>query len=129
MCRFLIGWRKTFLWCFDFFQLHWLGDKYFLRGSEGNDIHKTNVPSLRISFRHEVENFKNKKHFIRPVCLLLFHDCHSYILTWLRLLMLMQTWKDEMQYIYAGQATFPEDVDPWSQPNEIPPWPRNQWWC
>ncbi|PNY02353.1 AMP deaminase, partial [Trifolium pratense] len=55
--------------------LHWLGDKYFLRGSEGNDIHKTNVPSLRISFRYE-------------------------------------TWKDEMQYIYAGQATFPEDVDP-----------------
>jgi hypothetical protein len=30
----------------------------------------------------------------------------------------MQTWKDEMQYIYAGQATFPEDVDPWSQPNK-----------
>ncbi|XP_004509928.1 probable AMP deaminase [Cicer arietinum] len=56
-------------------KLHWLGDKYFLRGSEGNDIHKTNVPSLRISFRYE-------------------------------------TWKDEMQYIYAGQATFPEDVDP-----------------
>ncbi|KAF7809189.1 putative AMP deaminase [Senna tora] len=54
---------------------HWLGDKYFLRGSEGNDIHKTNVPSLRISFRHE-------------------------------------TWKEEMQYIYAGEATFPEDVDP-----------------
>ncbi|RHN41198.1 putative AMP deaminase [Medicago truncatula] len=35
-------------------KLHWLGDKYFLRGSEGNDIHKTNVPSLRISFRYEV---------------------------------------------------------------------------
>ena len=30
----------------------------------------------------------------------------------------MQTWKDEMQYIYAGQATFPEDVDPWNMPNE-----------
>ncbi|XP_061342448.1 probable AMP deaminase [Gastrolobium bilobum] len=56
-------------------KLHWLGDKYFLRGPEGNDIHKTNVPSLRISFRYE-------------------------------------TWKEEMQYIYAGQATFPEDVDP-----------------
>ncbi|KAK7362145.1 hypothetical protein VNO77_04248 [Canavalia gladiata] len=56
-------------------KLHWLGDKYFLRGSEGNDIHKTNVPNLRLSFRYE-------------------------------------TWKEEMQYIYAGQATFPEDVDP-----------------
>ncbi|CAL0330951.1 unnamed protein product [Lupinus luteus] len=56
-------------------KLHWLGDKYFLSGPEGNDIHKTNVPSLRIAFRHE-------------------------------------TWKEEMQYIYAGEATFPEDVNP-----------------
>ncbi|XP_057416255.1 probable AMP deaminase isoform X2 [Lotus japonicus] len=56
-------------------KLHWLGDKYFLSGSEGNDIHKTNVPDLRVSFRYE-------------------------------------TWKEEMQYIYAGQANFPEDVDP-----------------
>ncbi|XP_074309782.1 AMP deaminase-like isoform X2 [Silene latifolia] len=34
-------------------KLHWLGDNYFLRGPEGNDIHKTNVPKLRIAFRHE----------------------------------------------------------------------------
>ncbi|KAM7464557.1 hypothetical protein LguiA_032678 [Lonicera macranthoides] len=34
-------------------KLHWLGNKYFKRGPEGNDIHKTNVPHLRISFRHE----------------------------------------------------------------------------
>ncbi|PIA62452.1 hypothetical protein AQUCO_00200458v1 [Aquilegia coerulea] len=34
-------------------KLHWLGNKYYKRGSEGNDIHKTNVPSLRIVFRHE----------------------------------------------------------------------------
>ncbi|RDX92539.1 AMP deaminase, partial [Mucuna pruriens] len=52
---------------------HWLGDKYFFRGSKGNDIHKTNVPNLRISFRYE-------------------------------------TWKEEMQFIYAGQAIFPEDT-------------------
>lgn len=32
---------------------HWLGKKYFKRGPEGNDIHKTNVPHMRISFRHE----------------------------------------------------------------------------
>ncbi|CAJ1939946.1 unnamed protein product [Sphenostylis stenocarpa] len=54
---------------------HWLGEKYLLRGSEGNDIHKTNVPNLRISFRYE-------------------------------------TWKEEMQYIYAGQAIFPEEIYP-----------------
>ncbi|XP_062160523.1 AMP deaminase-like [Alnus glutinosa] len=34
-------------------KLHWLGDKYFMRGPEGNDIRKTNVPNLRIAFRHE----------------------------------------------------------------------------
>lgn len=34
-------------------KLHWLGGKYFKTGPEGNDIHKTNVPDLRISFRHE----------------------------------------------------------------------------
>lgn len=35
-------------------QAHWLGSKYLLRGPEGNDIHKTNVPNIRIEFRHEV---------------------------------------------------------------------------
>lgn len=40
-----------------FLQMHWLGSKYFLRGPEGNDIHKTNVPGLRIAFRHEVSDF------------------------------------------------------------------------
>ncbi|KAF2299567.1 hypothetical protein GH714_038178 [Hevea brasiliensis] len=34
-------------------KLHWLGSKFFLRGPEGNDIHKTNVPHMRIAFRHE----------------------------------------------------------------------------
>lgn len=28
----------------------------FLERSRGNDIHKTNVPNLRIAFRHEVFN-------------------------------------------------------------------------
>ncbi|XP_009590592.1 probable AMP deaminase [Nicotiana tomentosiformis] len=32
---------------------HWLGGKYYKRGPQGNDIHKTNVPNMRISFRHE----------------------------------------------------------------------------
>ncbi|MCD9637812.1 hypothetical protein HAX54_021316 [Datura stramonium] len=34
-------------------KMHWLGSKYFKRGPQGNDIHKTNVPNTRISFRHE----------------------------------------------------------------------------
>ncbi|GKV14385.1 hypothetical protein SLEP1_g25279 [Rubroshorea leprosula] len=54
---------------------HWLGNKYILRGPEGNDIHKTNVPNLRIAFRHE-------------------------------------TWTEEMQYVYSGNARIPEEIDP-----------------
>lgn len=32
---------------------HWLGDEYLQEGPEGNDITHTNVPDVRISFRHE----------------------------------------------------------------------------
>lgn len=55
-------------------KMHWLGSKYFMRGPEGNDIHKTNLPNTRIAFRHE-------------------------------------TWKEEMMYVYAGKAKFPEEID------------------
>lgn len=37
----------------DMAKLHWLGNKCFKRGPEWNDIHKTNIPQMRISFRHE----------------------------------------------------------------------------
>ena len=30
---------------------HWVGGEYWRPGPEGNDIHKTNVPSLRMRFR------------------------------------------------------------------------------
>lgn len=35
-------------------QTHWLGKYYYRRGPEGNDIHKTNVPHMRVEFRNEV---------------------------------------------------------------------------
>ncbi|KAI7743359.1 hypothetical protein M8C21_006656 [Ambrosia artemisiifolia] len=53
---------------------HWLGSKYYKRGPEGNDIQKTNVPRMRIAFRH-------------------------------------QTWTEEMQYVYAGHARLPQEVE------------------
>lgn len=53
-------------------QSHWLGNKYFIRGPEGNDIHKTNVPNIRIEFRHEV-SFS----FFRALALnCIFFCCH-----------------------------------------------------
>ncbi|GMH10214.1 hypothetical protein Nepgr_012055 [Nepenthes gracilis] len=33
---------------------HWIGKEYCKRGPEGNDIHKTNVPHIRIEFRHMI---------------------------------------------------------------------------
>ncbi|CAG8475248.1 6967_t:CDS:10 [Acaulospora morrowiae] len=32
---------------------HWLGANWFLPGERGNDIHKTNVPNIRMQFRWE----------------------------------------------------------------------------
>ncbi|KAF9516503.1 hypothetical protein BS47DRAFT_1292245 [Hydnum rufescens UP504] len=32
---------------------HWLGKHWYLPGAEGNDIHKTNVPDIRMAYRHE----------------------------------------------------------------------------
>ncbi|VVT58108.1 uncharacterized protein SAPINGB_P006041 [Magnusiomyces paraingens] len=32
---------------------HWLGERYDLSGPDGNEIEKTNVPNIRLSFRYE----------------------------------------------------------------------------
>lgn len=32
---------------------HWLGSRWFLNHEHGNDIHKSNVPSIRIRYRYE----------------------------------------------------------------------------
>lgn len=31
---------------------HWIGHKWYLPGAAGNDIHKTNVPDIRLVYRH-----------------------------------------------------------------------------
>jgi hypothetical protein len=36
------------------YKAHFIGDSFYLDGPEGNDIHLTNVPSIRIQFRHEL---------------------------------------------------------------------------
>ncbi|KAJ7016880.1 hypothetical protein C8F04DRAFT_1158918 [Mycena alexandri] len=32
---------------------HWLGHRWYLPGAAGNDIHKTNVPNIRLAYRHQ----------------------------------------------------------------------------
>ncbi|KDQ11454.1 hypothetical protein BOTBODRAFT_455558 [Botryobasidium botryosum FD-172 SS1] len=32
---------------------HWLGQQWYLPGAAGNDINKTNVPNLRLAYRHQ----------------------------------------------------------------------------
>ena len=31
---------------------HWIGQKWYMPGAAGNDIHKTNVPTIRLAYRH-----------------------------------------------------------------------------
>ncbi|KAJ4816914.1 AMP deaminase [Rhynchospora pubera] len=33
---------------------HWIGRNYYKRGPEGNNIYKTNVPRIRVEFRHMI---------------------------------------------------------------------------
>lgn len=33
---------------------HWIGENYYKRDPDGNDIHKTNVPHIRVEFRHMI---------------------------------------------------------------------------
>ncbi|KAI5584571.1 hypothetical protein POPTR_006G102000v4 [Populus trichocarpa] len=33
---------------------HWIGKEYYNRGPDGNDIHKTNVPHIRVEFRDTI---------------------------------------------------------------------------
>ncbi|MBA0651145.1 hypothetical protein Goklo_018509 [Gossypium klotzschianum] len=33
---------------------HWIGKHYYKRGPDGNDIHKTNVPHIRVEFRDTI---------------------------------------------------------------------------
>ena len=44
---------------------HWLGVNYREEGPAGNDITRTNVPNIRVAYRHEtlVEELKNILHW------------------------------------------------------------------
>ena len=45
-------------------KLHWLGKSYQEEGPGGNDITKTNVPNIRVAYRHEtlIEELKHIMH-------------------------------------------------------------------
>ncbi|KAM6494422.1 AMP deaminase [Amanita muscaria] len=42
---------------------HWLGEEWYLPGAAGNDINKTNVPNIRLEYRHQT--LKNELGMIR----------------------------------------------------------------
>ncbi|XP_044180375.1 AMP deaminase 2-like [Acropora millepora] len=33
-------------------KLHWIGENYRKEGASGDDVHRTNVPDIRVAFRH-----------------------------------------------------------------------------
>ncbi|KAG8079228.1 hypothetical protein GUJ93_ZPchr0007g5056 [Zizania palustris] len=43
---------------------HWIGRNYYRRGHDGNDIHQTNVPHIRIEFRHTM--WKEEMELVHP---------------------------------------------------------------
>ncbi|KAI3811845.1 hypothetical protein L1987_21577 [Smallanthus sonchifolius] len=52
---------------------HWIGPEYFKRGPDGNDIHKTNVPHIRLEFRDVIwkeemqQVYLGKAHFLEYI--------------------------------------------------------------
>ena len=46
----------------DCIKQRWLGSNYHLPGIQGNDITRTNVPDVRIHFRHET--LQNERGFL-----------------------------------------------------------------
>ena len=49
--------------CLPQVKMHWVHDTYWLPGPQGNDIHKTNVPNLRMRFRYD-----NHQEEVQTVC-------------------------------------------------------------
>ena len=47
---------------------HWLGPHYEKQGTTGNDITKTNVPDIRVAYRHEtmVDELSHIFRSVRP---------------------------------------------------------------
>ncbi|PRQ42902.1 putative hydrolase [Rosa chinensis] len=43
---------------------HWIGREYYKRGPDGNDIHKTNVPHIRVEFRETIWREEMKQVYI-----------------------------------------------------------------
>lgn len=42
------------------FKLHWLGENYMKEGPKGNDVQLTNVPNIRLTYRHEILTTEKK---------------------------------------------------------------------
>lgn len=46
---------------------HWLGERYDIPGPDGNDLEKTNVPNVRLSFRYEtlLHEYELMRHYCK----------------------------------------------------------------
>lgn len=88
-----------------FLQSHWIGKSYYKRGPEGNEIHKTNVPHIRVEFRNMVI-ISNLVFYVDYLSSLVFLTC-------VHCPMKLQIWKEEMQLVYLGKAIIPDEIDKW----------------
>ena len=55
--------------------MHWVHERYWAPGPQGNDIHKTNVPNLRMRFRYDNHQEEARARF--PLSSRLCHSCRS----------------------------------------------------
>ncbi|CAL5335176.1 unnamed protein product [Camellia sinensis] len=56
---------------------HWIGKEYYDRGPSGNDIHKTNVPHIRLEFRDMLYGERKCKKFIWGMPIFLNTETHN----------------------------------------------------
>ncbi|KAI8559740.1 hypothetical protein RHMOL_Rhmol04G0197900 [Rhododendron molle] len=79
---------------------HWVGKEYYRRGPDGNDIHRTNVPRIRLEFRD--------MNFV-PL-----HGAEEEAeagTAEVGTIEASKIWREEMQQVYLGNGNFPEHID------------------
>jgi hypothetical protein len=57
--------------------MHWVHQQYWQPGPQGNDIHKTNVPNLRMRFRYD--NLQACSYCLFPQCALALASAHRLL--------------------------------------------------
>ena len=53
MSKFHVYLARASSYTFTQVKQHWIGEEYWKPGPHGNDVTRTNVPDIRLAYRHE----------------------------------------------------------------------------